>query len=528
MANEVQIVLTAVDKASATLKKVGTSGGVSMKALGIGLTAAFGAASSVAIALKKTADEAVAYNIQIRNLAQNLGITTEETSRLVQAADDFAISQETITSALQMAVKKGFAPNINTVAQLADEYNSIEDPVKRAARMVEVFGKNWTALTPMLREGGDAIREAYDNVEDGFIVTEKSAKAARDYQISVDKLTDTFGSLKMMVGNEVIPVLTDGIDLMNDWISATQEHTDAFKILDDALANGIITQEKYNELVLITGKGTKILRDANVDLTVYQQGLTDLYQRSIPIITDYKVQMSDLTDAEEAAKEAADRTASAYSMAISALEASNVPLAEKNRLLDELAIKSGKTTAAEIEMQRQINILTLAYQAGAIKERDYDKALDDIAAGMPYAISTAGSLASGYHNVASGASAAAIKARELARAIAEIKDKTVTITVKTVKKGSALGGDYGATGATGLDMTVPPGYPGDSFPVWTTSGEHVTVTPQGETSKGSGGSGTTNNFYIQSQDVHGVAQEVAALLSRQSRRATYSGLQYSG
>ena len=68
-ANEVKIILTAVDKASATLKKVGDQGGMSMKTLGIGIGAAVGVASALGMAVKKTTDETVAYNLQIRNLA---------------------------------------------------------------------------------------------------------------------------------------------------------------------------------------------------------------------------------------------------------------------------------------------------------------------------------------------------------------------------------------------------------------------------------------------------------------------------
>jgi len=68
--------------------------------------------------------------------------------------------------------------------------------------------------------------------------------------------------------------------------------------------------------------------------------------------------------------------------------------------------------------------------------------------------------------------------------------------VQTVTQLSQPGPTQGATGQTsttgltgefgqhGLDMTVPPGYPNDSFPIWTTSGEHVQVTPAGRTPSG--------------------------------------------
>jgi len=37
----------------------------------------------------------------------------------------------------------------------------------------------------------------------------------------------------------------------------------------------------------------------------------------------------------------------------------------------------------------------------------------------------------------------------------------------------------GPGGQHGLSMTVPPGFPNDSFPIMATSGEYVEITPQG-------------------------------------------------
>jgi hypothetical protein len=151
------------------------------------------------------------YNKSIRDLAQNLNLTTEATSRIVQTADDFTVSQDAVTSALQMAVKKGMAPNIDTLAKMADEYNSISDPTERAARLTEVFGRNWTALTPMLKEGGQAIRDAAAAQDDALLVTEAQSKATRDLEVNIDNLGDKFLALKLKVGNAVIPVLNEAI-----------------------------------------------------------------------------------------------------------------------------------------------------------------------------------------------------------------------------------------------------------------------------------------------------------------------------
>jgi hypothetical protein len=75
----------------------------------------------------------------------------------------------------------------------------------------------------------------------------------------------------------------------------------------------------------------------------------------------------------------------------------------------------------------------------------------------------------------------------------KLVEKDVRITYGINIKGklpvSSKGLERGATGQHGLSMMVPPGFPNDSFPIWTSSGEHVLVTPRGETQMGRTGRG---------------------------------------
>lgn len=159
--------------------------------------------------ITKTVD----YNLSIRNMAQNLGLATDETSRIVQAMDDFGVGQEQLQTALALAVKNGFAPSIESIAALADEYNNIQDPVERAAILTEKFGRNWSVLTPALREGGDAIRAAAAGIGDGLIVTDDAAQAAEDYRRALDGLNDSITAIKVQLGNEFIPIMTEALSL---------------------------------------------------------------------------------------------------------------------------------------------------------------------------------------------------------------------------------------------------------------------------------------------------------------------------
>ena len=53
-------------------------------------------------------------------------------------------------------------------------------------------------------------------------------------------------------------------------------------------------------------------------------------------------------------------------------------------------------------------------------------------------------------------------------------EKTITVNVVQTGRPPSVAGPGGQYG---LDMTVPPGYSNDTFPLWATSGERVTITP---------------------------------------------------
>ena len=100
MANEVKIIMTAIDRASGEINKVTTAGGKlaagfkAITGMSLGAAAAIAGIGEAASWIKKAVDETVTYATQIDDMSRLLGIGTEETSRLVQASDDLFISQE--------------------------------------------------------------------------------------------------------------------------------------------------------------------------------------------------------------------------------------------------------------------------------------------------------------------------------------------------------------------------------------------------------------------------------------------------
>jgi len=200
------------------------------------------------------------YARAVKDMSLITGTGVEATSRLIQVADDLTISQDTLTTSLRYAVDKGYAVNIDALAKMADEYVAIQDPVEKANYALDRFGaRAGVQMAKMLEQGGDAIKNMYQNVEEGLVVTEEAAAAAREYEIAQDNLEDTMKSMQYTIGKALIPVVTDLINgIMNLFKSQEQlnrEMMAAVKAAYDA-------SDSYEEY-------RKNLREANKELFEY-------------------------------------------------------------------------------------------------------------------------------------------------------------------------------------------------------------------------------------------------------------------
>ena len=250
MANEVDILIKATDKASRDIDKVNrtlgettkTSGGLKkawgdLKTAVPGLTGAISAmvnpltiaSAGIGMMAKFVRDsigETVEYNKQIRELTQTLGLSADETSRVVQVADDWGISIEEVRAALGIMNKNGLTPSIENLAALADEYVNTTDKSEFAEHAAKLLGRQYETLIPLFAEGGDSLREQAAAIDDSLIATEASIQAARDYELAMDGMGDAVDGLKYRIGNELIPVLTQATEtimLLVNWESAVND-----------------------------------------------------------------------------------------------------------------------------------------------------------------------------------------------------------------------------------------------------------------------------------------------------------------
>jgi len=199
------------------------------------------------------------YADTMRLSAEMAGITTEEMSRLTQAADDFRVPMETMQRSMEMALKNGFIPTIDNLAALSDRLLAIDDPALRAAEASKIFGKSYADMMPFLLAGGEAIRDVTDGISDSLVVTAEAAQQAKEYKDALDALGDAWVGLKNKIGQFAVPALTDVINNLAGQPTELMKMQDAVTAAaKQAFGDQKISAEEYQSILdsVSTSTGT--------------------------------------------------------------------------------------------------------------------------------------------------------------------------------------------------------------------------------------------------------------------------------
>jgi len=203
----------------------------SVTGVSLGFATAAGAAGAAVSGLIKfmsdAVNETVAYATEIDNMSRLLGLSTEETSRLVQASDDLFISQETLSTSLQAATRKGIDVSIEGLKKLADEYNSLPAGVTRSKFVLDTFGRSGAEMGKLMEQGAAGIDAATAAIADNMIITQKSMADIMNYKRSVDNLNDSWQGVKYTVGSTVIPQLDLLFRVMTKGKDDVEKHAQA-------------------------------------------------------------------------------------------------------------------------------------------------------------------------------------------------------------------------------------------------------------------------------------------------------------
>lgn len=109
---------------------------------------------------------------------------------------------------LSMADLQGLSPD-EQFKLIADRLSKVEDPTKKAALAMGVFGKAGQKLLPMINAGADGIEEMQKRAHDlGLTLSDEDANAAAEFTDRLDDVTSMVGAAKTQIGAALAPALT--------------------------------------------------------------------------------------------------------------------------------------------------------------------------------------------------------------------------------------------------------------------------------------------------------------------------------
>jgi hypothetical protein len=191
---------------------------VSMKTAIMGTAAVAGTLVAAGFAVKKVLDETVgtmvSYANEVRRIQDATGATAEDSSKLIQVLDDQKVSFEQLE---KVVAKNGktYDFTIDGLARMSDEFMTLTDEQEKSKFMNERFGKQWISFVPVMKMGGQVIRDASDAVSDSLVLTQKGVDDARQYEIAVDNLTDAWTGFKVSIGSTLVGPVTDLLNHIN-------------------------------------------------------------------------------------------------------------------------------------------------------------------------------------------------------------------------------------------------------------------------------------------------------------------------
>jgi hypothetical protein len=215
----------------------------------------------------------VEYAKQVRDLGSFAGITSEESSKLIQVTDDLGIEFSTLRTAARNLADEGLQPSVETLAELADEFTAIEDPVEASQFRIEKFGaRAGPQMAYALSQGGDAIREYGTAVEGtALIMDERAVQAARDYELALDGVEDSIMAVKVATAEDLLPPTTELLNMTGEMITAQS-------LLAEAYERG---QIPLHEMVILTMQNLTGTRDYDELIQIATQHLKD-YEDALP------------------------------------------------------------------------------------------------------------------------------------------------------------------------------------------------------------------------------------------------------
>ena len=235
--------------------------------------------------------------------ANATGLAVEDASRYMEVLGDIGVEQASLQTGLnklnravadnstafadagiEIAKTATGATDINkTFLNTVEALRKIQDPAKRAQVATQLLGKGWQELSTVINMGSAELEASLKAVADAKVVNEDEVRKAKQLRDTFDTLKDAGEEFALAVGETLVPILADAVEVITDIFGAVKKVTGAIKSFFDLLPQGSNDMGKVAaEFDRMGGVGRvlgKIIRDD------VQAPLQELQEETLPDVT---------------------------------------------------------------------------------------------------------------------------------------------------------------------------------------------------------------------------------------------------
>lgn len=246
---QLDIILSAVDRASGVMAKVGKSTedmGARLKASSEQMSRAgnimIATGTAVMTGLFASAKGAANMGEALKKASQVTGVTVEDLSTLKYAAEQSNVSFETLQGGfIKIARSAKGADALKQPMQLfmevADRLAKVQNPMERSALAMQLFGRGGAQMLPMLEGGAKGIRELQEEAAAlGLGWTTQQADDADNFNDGLAKISETSKQLAASLGKTLMPALTDVFQKLGDIIGKVNKWIEQHPELTEGIA----------------------------------------------------------------------------------------------------------------------------------------------------------------------------------------------------------------------------------------------------------------------------------------------------
>lgn len=262
-----------IDKA---FKKAGAAIGVALGA----------AVAGTAVAIKSTIDRMD----DMSKSAQKVGMSTEEFSKLAYAGELADVAMETLQGALGKLTKSQAAAlketseqarvfdalgisaknadgslrsSADVLADFADVFRDMQGSPEAMAAGFALFGRSFQELIPLIKDGGEGIRAAGDELERmGGVLSTDAGLAAEEFNDNLSRMKTAIGTLSQGISTELLPALVNASGRMVDLARDGELASNMASVFSGIIGAGVSIVEEYNNAVSRTSIAFDVLAGA--------------------------------------------------------------------------------------------------------------------------------------------------------------------------------------------------------------------------------------------------------------------------